>query len=531
MRTTLPLLLLLAATTAVSAQEAAVPQIPAAPITRVARLAWFDGDLQIQRVDNTAPVATPGNPNPDSAALNMPIPEGSRLVTGKDAEAEIEFEDGSVARLTPDTALSVDAMTLAGKTVDTQLSLLGGLAYFELRHASTAVYTIAAGTLLASPADNSIFRIELNQPPALVSVLSGALNISSDTDQGDGTLGGFSATVKAGESLHADPDGSARYFLNPQIADNSWDSWNQARDTGAASEATTRTTARDPYAGSQGYGWSDLDANGTWYAVPNANGTSSEVWQPTIAASATPDAAVGPTPDATPGAAGTGATDGSTDSDAFDPYGDGAFVFTGGAYLWASGYTWGWLPYRCGRWNYYTQFGWTWAPDRFCRTYGFGGAGTFGGVGGINIGRHPQDYRILQVPPPSPAHPVLRVHTADPRPLGPGRARERALPVKLDGATATPLERFAAAAIPVDGSAGGALYRDYPVQPETLQPLLGSIAPPVTEPTVAAGWIAPHPSRNAPHRVRTAALASHPRPAAPARAPAPKAAAAPSKPK
>jgi hypothetical protein len=468
----------------------------AAPVTRTARLSWFHGDLQIQRADNTAATPTPDNPNPGSAVLNMPIAEGSRLVTGDDAEAELEFEDGSVARLTPKTALSVDSLTVEGKTAKTQLSLLSGLAYFELRHAPTASYTITAGNILASPADNVVFRIALDQPPALISVLSGTLTVNADTEP-DAATTGFTATVKAGESLHADPDDPTRYFLNPQLADNTWDAWNQSRDTEAANEAATRTTARDAYAGSQGYGWSDLDANGNWYTVTNADGTTSELWQPAIAADADADSA-----------------DAGDYSDAFDPYGDGAFVYSGGAYLWASGYSWGWLPYRCGHWNYYPLFGWAWSPDHFCHVYGYGGGG------GINIGRHPREYHVLHFPPITPVHPIIRVHTSNPRPAAPHK--DNPAPVKIAGATAAPLMPLPNPVIPTSGFVGGSLYRDYPVQAETHRPILGTIAPAVTEPTAVTGWIAPPPNSVTPRIIRTAPSGgSYIRPAVPYRAPAP----------
>lgn len=503
-RTTIPLLCLACASFALQAQDTTVPADPLAapatstameaPVVRTARLTWFHGDVQVQRTDNTVPTPTADNSNPDSVAINMPIAAGSRLVTGDDAEAEIEFEDGSVVRLTPKTALSVDVLTVSSKTAITQLSLLSGLGYFELRHAPTATYTVSAGTILASPADNVVFRVELAEPPALISVLSGTLTVSADVDPDAAAQDGFTATVKTGESLHADPADPTRYFLDPQLADNTWDAWNQARDTDAATQAATRTTARDSYAGSQGYGWSDLDANGNWYTVTNPDGSTSQLWQPAVAADPTADA------------------DAGDNGDAFDPYGDGAFVYSGGAYLWASGYSWGWLPYRCGRWNYYPLFGWAWSPNRFCRTFGYGG-----GAGGINIGRHPRHYHV-SFPPISPIHPILRVHTSDPRPLMP--RKENPVPVKIAGASAIPLLPVPTPVIPASGFIGGSLYRDYPVQSETHKPILGTVASPTVQPTAITGWINPPPTPNAPRIIRTPAGVSDLRLAIPYRAPA-----------
>ena len=42
------------------------------------------------------------------AVMNMPVLDGSRLQTGGDGQAEVEFGDGSVARLTPNSSLQFD---------------------------------------------------------------------------------------------------------------------------------------------------------------------------------------------------------------------------------------------------------------------------------------------------------------------------------------------------------------------------------------------------------------------------------------
>ena len=46
--------------------------------------------------------ATPGQ-GYEKAFLNLPVTQGTKLRTGPDARAEIEFEDGSTLRITPGT--------------------------------------------------------------------------------------------------------------------------------------------------------------------------------------------------------------------------------------------------------------------------------------------------------------------------------------------------------------------------------------------------------------------------------------------
>src|SRR5438270_3046840 len=63
--------------------------------TRMARLTYLTGEVRLQGGAES------------QAALNMPILEGTVLSTAVDGKAEVEFEDGSLVRLTPNSALSV----------------------------------------------------------------------------------------------------------------------------------------------------------------------------------------------------------------------------------------------------------------------------------------------------------------------------------------------------------------------------------------------------------------------------------------
>lgn len=432
---------------------------------RTARLARITGDVQVQRTDNTGETA---------AVLNMPLPAGTRISTGDYAQAEIEFDDGSVARLTPQTVLSLDVLASdASAGARSELSVLGGLVYFELRATHENDWQVQAGNAAASPTSNSVLRIALDQPSATFAVVSGSAQIVSLALDQDSKAPGFATTVRTGESLRADPDDPTRYFLNQQIEPQPWDQWNLSRDEHAAEAADTRTSARDAYAANQAYGWSDLDNNGTWYAAPAPEvsdgadtaapqDTTAPIWQP--AAAADPDSE-------------------------FDPYADGALVWSGGNYVWASAYPWGWTPYRCGRWNYYPGLGWAWQPNRACLTIGYGG------YAGILIGpRRPLHYRPVGIPlpTPGPVHPILRVGSGGTQPARPHSGSGGALKVaKIDGNVLTPLHALG----PVRGAglvAGSALYRDFPVEPGTRKPVVGLIARSASESTVPAvsGWIA-----------------------------------------
>src|SRR5260370_20510060 len=84
----------------------------------VARVSFVQGSVQL--------LAGQGN-DFQQAVMNMPVVDGSRLQAGGDGQAEVEFGDGSVVRLTPNSALQFDH--LAQDQV--QIQQLGGLSYYE----------------------------------------------------------------------------------------------------------------------------------------------------------------------------------------------------------------------------------------------------------------------------------------------------------------------------------------------------------------------------------------------------------------
>jgi hypothetical protein len=402
--------------------------------TRAARLTFVQGTVTVTEPANAASV--PGQ-------LNLPLLAGVQVVTGTDGQAEIEFEDGSVARLTPNSVLSLDNLAIEpGGVFSTNLNLLRGLAYFELRATQQYLYTVYAGGDLLTPVENTTVRVNFDQPPPEVAVLDGTAHVERMSGpSNDSSSAGYQTDVRAGESLRDDPNYSNRYFLTQTIAEDSWDQWNEDMDQTAAAQAADTTGVRNDYAGAQGYGWSDLDANGTWYNVPGQG----QVWQPYVA----------------------------QDDSGFDPYGYGAWVdYPATGYVWASSYSWGWTPYRCGNWSYFNSFGWGWAPGAGCGGYGWG---FVGGGRPVNIGLVPVGYRPIRVPVVNrgPEHPLLTVRTsvvAEPTTRIEPVARG---PRQIAGVTVAPIKPTGGGAVPGGAAAGSSLRRDYPVDSATHAPVLG----------------------------------------------------------
>lgn len=402
---------------------------------RVARLSHVAGQVTVSAEDGTQV--------PTDAVLNMPLIAGTRLFTGDAGEAEVEFADGSVLRLTPGSAAAIARMDAAGA----ELELGNGLFYLELRASDRSAYGVLAGDVSIAPEENAGFRVRVQDGQVETAVLAGTVSVTR--------MNAYTAQVDAGESLRTDPKNGRRYLLAQSVGPESWDSWNERLAQTAQDEQASRTTARDSYAGDQGYGWSDLDAQGQWYDVAG-EGT---VWQPTLA-----DAG-------------------------FDPYGNGSWVSGPGGYTWASGYGWGWLPYRCGAWSFYAGFGWGWLPSTSCLNFGFGSGvdGGFGG-GGVRVGHPPTGWRPPlrplpgreRRPPPSPI--LTRLQPPLPR---------SADPVRIGGVVVTPLPRVGHGQTPQGGSAvGSSLLRDFPVRAGTHQPVLGLVSQlPIVLPGRQPAWV------------------------------------------
>ena len=394
------------------------------PGTRAARLTYLQGTVTVNEAGGAASVP---------AQLNLPLLAGVQLVTAEDGQAEVEFEDGSVVRLTPNSALSLDALSVDPNGIyTTNISLLHGLAYAELRATPQYRYWLNAGGDVVSPVENATVRVNFDESPAIFAVLDGTAHVERQN--------GAQADVRAGESLSADAS-QTNYSLTQGINPDTWDQWNEDLDQSAAAQAADTTDVRNNYAGPDGYGWSDLDANGTWYDVPGQG----PVWQPQPA----------------------------VDDSAFDPYGYGSWVdYPGVGYLWASGYGWGWTPYRCGNWSYFGGFGWGWAPGAGCGGFGWGFIG--GGVP-VNILAYPVGYRPIRVPPPGhgPQRPLVQVHT-----YLPSRPSPTARPVQYGQRQIAGVAASAIAPVHNNPNFGGvptgaSLRRDYPVDSQTRTPVMG----------------------------------------------------------
>jgi hypothetical protein len=334
--------------------------------SRAVRLSSVEGDVR---------VVQDGEVIADPALANLPLFEGSEITTANEGRAEIEFEDGTVVRLSPNTTVVLSVLSGQGTRTRTEIVMNGGLAYFELQP-STAEHSLLVhydnATFTAS--SFSVIRLIDDTPPASLAVFSGNLHL----ERGDA----LQLDIHSGESVTFDAKNAASYNLSELIEPDSWDAWNSDRDELLNAESADKTAATSSLHNYQGVGLNDLDANGNWYNVPGQG----LVWSP---------------------------YDAQADGASWDPYGYGHWVFYPRfGYVWVSDYAWGYTPYQCGQWNFFDSFGWGWIPGGGCNPWwgldggGYYGAGYYGGGGwGFRLGNRPPGYRPPNRPLPGPVHP------------------------------------------------------------------------------------------------------------------------------
>jgi hypothetical protein len=323
------------------------PVLHADDAARAARLSSVEGQVRIAQGNQVL-----ANP----ALVNTPLFEGMQVLTANDGRAELQFDDGGIVRLAPNSSLTFTALRGQNGKGSAELVLISGLGYFELPGESADNhFRIRFGGSVVTASGFTVLRINLDNSPGDVAVFSGNARLERGS--------ALALDLHGGESVALNGVDLNRYILTDSVEPDSWDAWNSDRDQEMTAAAAARTGAADTQADKNNPAWNDLDANGNWYNVPDQGA----VWSPYDAAN--------------PG---------------WDPYGNGYWMWTPRfGYIWVSGDSWGYLPFQCGAWDYFDDFGWGWAPGT-CRPW-WGG-----GIWASTIGRGPGGYRPPMRPRPFP---------------------------------------------------------------------------------------------------------------------------------
>jgi hypothetical protein len=270
---------------------------------RIVRLSDVQGSVQIDK--NTGLGF-------ERAFVNLPITQGTKLRAGANGRAEIEFEDGSSLRLTPNTTVEFNKLSLgdSGKRLS-QLDLLDGMAYINWLGKDDLTVNFSRETIALDHAAH--FRVDTSTQAANLAVFKGDVNVEGPSGK---------LVVEKKKTATFDTGDGDKYTLAKKVSEEPLDSWDKEAVSYHDQYAKNNTT---PY----GYGFSDLNYYGAFSSVPGYG----LMWQPYFT--------------------GVG----------WDPFMDGAWgYYPGFGYMFASAYPWGWMPYRYGNWMFVPSMGWMWQP-------------------------------------------------------------------------------------------------------------------------------------------------------------------------
>lgn len=274
---------------------------------RIVRLSFVQGQVAIRR---------PGESDWTAATVNTPIEEGFSLSTTATSFAEVEFENGSTARIGQGSQVDFTelALTPQGDKIN-KLALNKGYATFHFTPEHHDQYQVSALGVTLIPRGKVEFRTNFTGDSLRVEVFDGQVTAEHD---------GKSEEVSKNRVLTYDPNAVEAFNATSNIQKDAWDKWTQARDE----QSVLATNEESASLNSPLFGWSDLDTYGDWSFFPGYG----YGWAPYEPAG-------------------------------WSPYSAGAFgYYPGWGFTWISAEPWGWLPFHNGFWNYDASMGWFWMP-------------------------------------------------------------------------------------------------------------------------------------------------------------------------
>jgi FecR protein len=264
---------------------------------RFARLGSFEGPVEVwlDAADSWRP-----------AAINLPLPESTRIRTGSGAKLEIELDDSNVFRMWGEGLAELSDYTrLSGGQRITVISLDHGLAYFTGEPGpGDSIHLLVPGAQ-ASLKQGSRIRLQASDNSSEIAIVEGAVRFTMPSAEMD---------LRQGQSARVTIPESAHFSLFREITPLDSDQWNEQEDKAEAQAPASRLA---------------LDHGGKWIALADY-GT---VWQPAPQAG-------------------------------WAPYRQGRWIwFQSVGFTWVADEPWGWKPYHEGRWLQHGDLGWVWVPD------------------------------------------------------------------------------------------------------------------------------------------------------------------------
>jgi hypothetical protein len=288
-------------------------QVSDVDMVRIVRLSEVHGKVALDRGTGEGYQA---------AYVNFPIVQGQRLWTRDASWAEVEFEDNSTLRITPNSEVEFTALARdSSGAVRNGVKLVRGTMYVSLPKdaASGNSFEVKAGGETMKLAPESHVRLDLYPAGSSLVVVKGEVPV---TDASGATL-----MADKKNAVAFGDGGPAKLVAAKTQPAGLYDEW----DAAAVKYHSAGSTGN----GSYQYGQRDLTAYGSFDYLDGCG----EVWRPYFI--------------------GAG----------WDPFANGMWAYYPGAgYSFASAYPWGWVPFHYGEW---VSCGptriWGWRRDRHWR--------------------------------------------------------------------------------------------------------------------------------------------------------------------
>jgi hypothetical protein len=250
----------------------------------------------------------------EEAFANVPITGGTKLHTDVGL-AEVEFEDNSTLRLTPDTDVEFTLLkrTATGSTISS-VKVMRGMVYASLANTKGNTFTIAAGETSLQLNPSSHVRLTVDPADSNLSVLDGTVEFND---------GSSTRALKRKDSVDFSLIGY-KPAEPVKLEASAFDEW----DKNGIDYQKQYSSLRSSGGTGMLYGTSDLNYYGSF-----ANMGCGSMWRPYFA------------------------------SAAWSPYDNGVWAYYPSVgYSWVSPYPWGWMPFHSGNWVNCGGAGWGWQP-------------------------------------------------------------------------------------------------------------------------------------------------------------------------
>ena len=179
---------------------------------RIVRLSSVEGPVQMDRATGEGL---------ERAILNTPIVEGTRLVTGADGLAEVEFENESALRLTGDSDVKFSQLLMndAGAKIN-QIHVVKGLVYLDTAKGDD-IYRLVIGNNSFLVHRDSQLRLSVTPDQVKLAVLKGDVQLENQPEP---------VIIQKKESLTLDVNNADTRTVAKSVDPNRFDAWNKERE-------------------------------------------------------------------------------------------------------------------------------------------------------------------------------------------------------------------------------------------------------------------------------------------------------------